>query len=570
MNILGLSFMYHDSAAALIKDGIVIAAAAEERFSRKKHSLDFPGKACAYCLQEGGISIDEVDYIVFYEKPLLKFERIMMMHLEHYPRGLSQFCTAMPLWFKYKLFIKQMIRKALNYKKKILFVDHHYAHAASSFFASGFERAAILTADGVGEWATLTKGSGNGNQIELTHELRYPHSLGLLYSTITAFLGFKVNGGEGKVMGLAAYGVPVYFDDMMKELIDVKPDGSFMLNMDYFGYHYEMVMFNKKFIARYGQPRVPESEITARDKDLAASLQKVVETVCVLCAQQLYRETALPNICIAGGVGLNTLTNGRILKESGFKNIFIQPASGDDGGALGAALFVYHQYLGNERRWNMQNAYLGPSNDAKQVRAYLDARHVSYQEYGELSQLIDRVAQDLQAGKIIGWVQGRMEYGPRALGDRSIIANPLIADMQDTLNNKVKHREPFRPFAPVVPLEHCREYFDLDVESPYMLLVSDVLPEKRKLLPSITHVDGTARVQTVTKAQNERLYALTVRFGELTRTPVLLNTSFNVRGEPIVCDHADAFKCFLSTDMDVLVIDDIYISKVTYKGAAHA
>ncbi|MBI4676817.1 MAG: carbamoyltransferase [Elusimicrobia bacterium] len=568
MRILGLSFMYHDSAAALVRDGEVVAAAAEERFSRKKHSLDFPDQAIAYCLSEGGMDAQDLDAVVFYEKPLLKFERIMTMHVRAFPGGFDQFRHAMPLWFKWKLFIPQWIRDKLGYRKRILFADHHYAHAASSFFASGFEQAAIMTTDGVGEWATLTRGRGDGNRIHLEDEIRYPHSLGLLYSAVTAFLGFEVNEGEGKVMGLASYGEPRLFSDMMKEIIDVREDGSFRLNMDYFSYHRDVVMYGPRFIERFGPPRAPEAAITRRDEDLAASLQKVVEEVCIRIARGLHDRTRPPNICVAGGVGLNSIMNRKLLQHTDFRNIFIQPAAGDDGGALGAALFAYHQYFGHDRRWSMKNAYLGPASRSQDIRRYLEARKIAYRHYPDFPELARRVAGDLQRGRIVGWYQGRMEFGPRALGNRSILANPTLPDMKDILNKRVKHREGFRPFAPSVLLEHCGDYFDLDVESPYMLLVADVRPDKRSRVPAVTHIDGTARVQTVTKGQNPRFHELIEKFYDLSGVPMVLNTSFNVRGEPIVCDHHDATECFLNCGMDALVLGDYYVSKRAAETAA--
>lgn len=561
MNIMGLSFMYHDSAAALLMDGEVVAAAAEERFSRKKHSLDFPSGAIEACLRIGGIEINDIDVIVFYEKPLLKFERIVTMNALSFPKGFKQFSDSMPLWLKYKLFVRDMIRKNLGYRGEIVFADHHYAHAASSFFASGFEEAAILTTDGVGEWATMTRGIGRGNRITLTHELRYPHSLGLLYSTITAFLGFRVNGGEGKVMGLASYGEPRFYDRMIRDMIDVKEDGSFRLNMDYFSFHEDVVMFSERFVAEFGKPRIPESEITARDEDMAASLQKVVEAVLLKAASHLQRETGLRNLCIAGGVGLNSVANGKILEECGFDRIFIQPAAGDDGGAIGGALYYWHQILGKPRSWTMEHAFLGPANDPEEIRRGLDARRLPYRRFTNKTELIERAAKDLAAGRIIGWLQGRMEYGPRALGNRSILANPSVPDMKDIINRRVKHREPFRPFAPAVPVEDVSTYFDPPFESPFMLLVSRTKPKWHGPLAAVTHVDGTARLQTVARHQNPLFYDLLKRYGQETGVPVLLNTSFNIRGEPIICDFGDALACFLNEDMDCLALEDCYLVK---------
>ncbi len=561
MNILGLSFMYHDSAAALMIDDVVVAAAAEERFSRTKHSLDFPSSAIAACLKLGGIEVKDLDAVIFYEKPLLKFERIICMSAMAFPRGFRVFRDSMPLWAKYKLFIREMIREKIGYQGRICFADHHYAHAASSFFASGFEEAAILTMDGVGEWATMTRGRGAGSRIALTHELRYPHSLGLLYSAFTAFLGFRVNNGEGKVMGLASYGQPTMYDKLVRNVVDVRDDGSFRLNLDYFSFHKDLVMYSPRLIAEFGPPRKPESTITPRDEDLSASLQKVVETVVLKVARRLQEETGLRKLCIAGGVGLNSVANGLVLEQLDYESIFVQPASGDDGGALGSALYLCHQIEGRPRRWKMDHAYLGPANDADEVERFLLLRGLPHRRYRDSAALVDRAAADLQAGRIVGWVQGRMEYGPRALGARSILANPTLPDMKDVLNRRVKHREPFRPFAPAVPIERVGEFFDPPYESPYMLLVVRTRPEKRALLPSITHVDGTARLQTVRRETHPRYYDLIVRFGERTGVPVILNTSFNIRGEPIVCDYGDAITAFLNTDMDCLALEDCYLVK---------
>jgi carbamoyltransferase len=561
MNILGLSFMYHDSSATLLTDGEVVAAAAEERFSRQKHSLDFPSAAIAACLKLGGIGIRDVDAIVFYEKPLQKFERIVTMNALAFPRGFGQFSESMPLWLKYKLFVREMIRGETGYEGEILFADHHYAHASSAFFASPFDEAAILTMDGVGEWATMTRGAGRGNRIHLTHELRYPHSLGLWYSTFTAFLGFRVNGGEGKVMGLASYGEPRFRDKLLRDVIEVRDDGSFRMNLDYFAFHRDTVMFSRRFVDEFGPPRVPEGPITPRDEDLANSMQKVVEDVCLKAAAHLRKETGLRRLCIAGGVGLNSVTNGRILEEQDWDGIFIQPASGDDGGSLGSTLYLWHQVQGNPRRWSMKHAFLGPANDPDEIERFLKLRDMPYRRYGRFEDLRDRAAADLAAGRIVGWIQGRMEYGPRALGNRSILANPSVPDMKDVINLRVKHREPFRPFAPAVPLDRCAEFFDPPFESPYMLLVCRTRPDKVDVLRSITHVDGTARLQTVTPDQNRRFHDLIVAFGQRTGVPVLLNTSFNIRGEPIVCDYGDGLTCFLNEDMDCLAMEDCYLVK---------
>lgn len=560
-NILGLSFMYHDSAAVLMSDGLVVAAAAEERFSRLKHSLDFPENAIVFCLDFGGLSIEDIDAVVFYEKPLLKFERILTMTVSAFPRGLGLFLNSIPLWLKYKLFIRDMIRSHTGYQGRIYFADHHYAHAASAFFPSGFEEAAILTMDGVGEWATMTRGTGSGNRITLSHEIRYPHSLGLLYSTVTAFLGFRVNGGEGKVMGLASYGQPRFYDLMMRDLIDLKPDGSFRMNLKYFSFYKELVMYSPRFVTAFGPARIPESAVTSRDEDLAASLQKVLETVALTAARSLHQDTGLKKICIAGGVGLNSVANGRILQELDYEDIFIQPAAGDDGGAIGSALYLHHQVFNGARQWRMLHPFLGPAYDKKEVRRFLELRHAPHLVFEDDHALIERVAEDLAQGRIVGWLQGRMEYGPRALGNRSILANPQLPDMKEVLNRKVKHREPFRPFAPAVLVERAGEYFEPNFPSPFMLLVNRTRPEKRDLLPAVTHVDGTARIQTVSREQNPLFYDLIARFGEKTGVPVILNTSFNIRGEPIVCDYGDALECFLNTEMDCLALENCYLLK---------
>jgi carbamoyltransferase len=562
VKILGLSFMYHDSAACLLVDGDVVAAAGEERFSRKKHSLDFPRAAITSCLETGGLQVNDLDAIIFYEKPLQKFERIVTMSVEGFPKGFRLFADSMPLWVKYKLFIDKMIRENLDYKGEIAFADHHYAHAASTFYASGFDEASILTMDGVGEWATMCRGRGKDNRIHLTHELRYPHSIGLLYSTVTAFLGFRVNGGEGKVMGLSSYGEPAYYDRFMKDVLHVQEDGSFQFNLDYFSFYKDLVMFSPKFIKDFGPPREPESELTKRDEDMAATLQKVTETVVLNAARSLYEESGLKRICIAGGVGLNSVTNGLIMEQLPYEDIFIQPASGDDGGAIGSALYYYHQVKGGPRKWQMKNAYLGPRFDPDEIEQFLIRRKVPYRRFkGDDNALLDQVSQDLANGLIVGWMQGRMEYGPRALGNRSILANPTLDHMKDTLNARVKFREHFRPFAPTCLADRVGDFFTPPLLSPFMLLVVKTRPDKVDKLPAITHVDGTARLQTITREQNPRYYDLIQRFGERTGVPVILNTSFNVRGEPIVCDYGDALECFLNTGMDRLVIEDCYVVK---------
>jgi carbamoyltransferase len=561
VNVLGLSFMYHDSAAALLQDGAIVAASAEERFSRKKHSLDFPEDAVAACLKDGRIGVRDLDAVVFYEKPYTKFERILTMSTVAFPHGYKLFAESIPLWAKYKLHIRSIIRDRLRYEGPVHFVDHHYAHAASSFFASGFEESAILTLDGVGEWATMTRGRGAGTKIELTHELRYPHSMGLLYSALTAYLGFRVNSGEGKVMGLASYGTPRFYDDLMRDVVHVRDDGSFRLNLEYFSFFKKLVMYSEKFVEQFGPARKPESELTSFHEDMAASLQKVTETIGLAAARKVHEETGSTNLCIAGGVGLNSVMNGKIMEQLPFKQFFAQPACGDDGGAIGGALYYWHQVLGRPRGWKMTHALLGPRNDPAEVRQHLELRGIPHRHYASSAELVDRAARDIADGRIVGWVQGRMEYGPRSLGARSILANPRIPGMKDVLNARVKFREKFRPFAPAIPLERCGEYFEPAFDSPYMLLVCRTRADKVQEIPEVTHSDGTARLQTVERDSNPRYYDLITRFGEYTGTPVLLNTSFNIRGEPIVCTYPDAIACFLNTDIDCLALEDCYLVK---------
>lgn len=556
--ILGISCFYHDAAACLLKNGKVIAAAEEERFTRKKHDSEFPKKAISYCLKEARIKVQDIDYIGFYDKPLLKFERILLTYISTFPRGYKAFKAAVSIWIKRKLWTREIIRKELDYKGKIYFIEHHLSHAASSFLVSPFKEAAILTIDGVGEWATATLGKGKENKVELTHELRFPHSLGLLYSAFTYYLGFKVNDGEYKIMGLAPYGKPVYFDKIIKNLLDLKEDGSFKLNMDYFAYHYGDVATNNKFHDLFeGSPRKSETELTQKHKDIAASIQKATEEIVLRMVNHLYKKTKLKNLCLAGGVALNCVANGRILKETPFKNIFIQPAAGDDGGAVGAAAFIYHSILKNQREFIWENTYWGPKFSNKEIQDYLEKNNILFKEYSD--QEIAKIGAKLIADqKIIGWFQGRMEFGPRALGSRSILADAQNKENWQKVNLKIKFRESFRPFAPTVLEEESNKYFDLNCPSPYMLLVSQV---KKKNIPAVTHVDNSARIQTIDRKDNPLYHGLIKEFQRLSGCPVIINTSFNVRSEPIVCTPHDAFLCFMKTEMDYLVLGNFLIDK---------
>lgn len=588
MNILGISAFYHDSAAALVCNGEIIAAAQEERFTRKKHDHCFPTNAVDFCLQKGGITAEQLDHIVFYEKPLLKFERLLETYICYAPRGFRQFLMSMPTWLRQKLHLPREIDKALNhkYKKRYIFVEHHESHAASAFFPSPFEEAAILTFDGVGEWATGSYGVGKGNKIELTHTMQFPHSLGLLYSAFTYFTGFRVNSGEYKLMGLAPYGRPKYYDLIMDKLIDLKEDGSFLMDMTYFPYCHSMVMTNSKFEKLFGgPPRKPESPITQREIDIAASIQLVTEDIILRTAKHVYSQTGMKNLVLAGGVALNCVANGRILRESPFEDIWIQPAAGDAGGALGAALLVWYQLLGNERKatgFDTQKAsLLGTEYTDEQIQRFLDSTNAEYHIYDKQEKLIDDVAELINDGKVIGWFQGRMEFGPRALGNRSIIGDARSEKMQSKMNLKIKFRESFRPFAPCVLCEDAHDYFEMckGQDSPYMLLVAPVCEDKRlpldgdltegldkvklkrSIVPAITHVDYSARVQTIDGQRNQRLHRLISRFKEKTGCPVIINTSFNIRGEPIVCSPEHAYRCFMATDMDVLVMENQLLYK---------
>jgi len=554
--ILGISAFYHDSAACLVRDGEIIAAAQEERFTRKKHDASFPSYAVQYCLKEAGISINDVSYVAFYEKPFLKFERLLMTYLAYAPQGLGSFLKAMPLWLKEKIFIKDLIREQLKFDREIIFPEHHESHAASAFFPSPFKGAAIITLDGVGEWTTTSWGTGKNNKIELKSEIRFPHSLGLLYSAFTYYVGFRANSGEYKLMGLAPYGEPKYADLIKKELIDIKPDGSFHLNLKYFNYPVGLTMTNQDFNKLFGgPPRKPEGEITQKYKDIARSIQEVTEEIMVKIALHVHQMTGQDYLCLAGGVALNCVGNGKILKEVPFKNIWIQPAAGDAGGALGAALLTWYQYLDKPRSADNVNdqqkaSLLGPLPD-ENIQVLADTKGWVY-EYLPDSQLPIRIAGLIKEGNVVGICQGRMEFGPRALGARSIIADARSETMQSDMNLKIKFRESFRPFAPSVLEENVSEYFDLSVKSPYMHLVAAVRENKR--LPAVTHVDNSARVQTVSEKDNPLFYRILKELDAQTNCPVIINTSFNIRGEPIVATALDAYRCFMSTQMDYVLI----------------
>ena len=594
MYILGISAFYHDSAACLIKDSDIVAAAQEERFTRKKHDAGFPHHAIQYCLKEAGIAADQIDNVVFYEKPFVKFERLLETYLAFAPKGFISFCKAMPVWIKDKLFQKSSIIKGLNstldenvyWRERLLFSEHHLSHAASAYYPSPFESAAVLTLDGVGEYTTTSLAIGKGRDLKVVKEIHFPHSLGLLYSAFTYYTGFKVNSGEYKVMGLAPYGEPRYADLIRETLIKVADDGSFQLDMNYFDYATGLTMTNKKFDALFGgPPRTPETELTQREMDLAASVQQVTEDIVIKLARGIAKETGEKNLCLAGGVALNCVANGMLLREKIFDNIWIQPAAGDAGGALGAALSAWYLHYNQERsvstgRDAMKGAYLGPEFSDDEIESELKARGAIYENLSD-DELIEQVASALADGKAVGWMQGRMEFGPRALGGRSIIADPRSSVMQKQLNLKVKYRESFRPFAPSVLSEDVNEWFEHTADSPYMLLVADVQVDKRRKMtaeedvlfginklnvprssvPAITHVDYSARIQTVHADTNLRYHAVISKFKEKTGCPLVVNTSFNVRGEPIICTPADAFKCFMGTELDLLAIGNYLLFK---------
>tara|TARA_B100001250_G_C19807560_1_gene794119 strand:- start:482 stop:2299 length:1818 start_codon:yes stop_codon:yes gene_type:complete len=584
--ILGLSAYYHDSAACVLKDGEIIAAAQEERFTRKKHDQNFPSNAIHYCLKEVGIDSSQLDYVAFYDKPFLKFERILETYLEFAPKGISSFLKAMPLWIRKKLWIKELIKNELNYSGKILFPEHHMSHAASSFYTSPFKEAAFLTMDGVGEWSTSSYGIGKLNQVEMVADIRYPHSLGLLYSAFTYYTGFKVNSGEYKVMGLAPYGEPKYKDLIYEHLIDVKDDGSYKMNIDYFNYNVGLTMTNSKFNKIFGgSPRKPESDLTQKEMDLARSVQEVTEEIILKMAKHIQNETKMKYLCLAGGVALNCVSNGKLVRSGIFDDIYIQPASGDAGGALGCALLTWYQYLDNERivdnkMDSMKGTYLGPEYNNDEIESYLTKKSYKYQKLTD-EELPEQIVDLIADQKVIGWFQGRMEFGPRALGARTIIGDARSPETQKKINLKIKYRESFRPFAPSVRAENISEYFDIDRESPYMLLVADVNKDKqlpmtkeqhsyfglkklnivRSEIPAVTHVDYSARIQSVNKKTNPRYHEMLTQFNEKFGCAVVVNTSFNVRGEPIVCTPEDAYLCFMRTKMDYLIMGNYLLSK---------
>lgn len=585
MNILGLSCFYHDSAACLVKEGVIIAAAQEERFSRIKHDPRFPNHAIAYCLREGGLSVDDLDHVVFYDKPILTFDRLLMSYIAVAPKGVRSWLKSMPVWLGQKLHVPKVVCKEIGYKGEVLFTEHHEAHAASAYYPSPFDDAAILTIDGVGEWATASYGIGCGNEIRLFKEMHFPDSLGLLYSAFTYFAGFKVNSGEYKLMGLAPYGEPKYKDLILDKLIDLKPDGSLRLNLSFFDFVGGLRMTNKRFAALFGgPPRKPETPITQREMDIAASIQVVTEEAVMRMANHVHRETGMRKLCLAGGVALNCVANGRVLRDGPFTDIWIQPAAGDAGGALGAALAVWYRFLGKERKptngSDFQNGtYLGPRFSHQDVVAFLDSNAYPYSvlDAAERSTVI---AGAIAQGKIVGYFSGRMEFGPRALGARSILGDPRDGNTQKVMNLKIKYRESFRPFAPAVMVERIQDYFDLDRPSPYMLLVAPVTAKRRIIqeegtnddmmarlnfqrsdIPAVTHLDYSARLQSVDSHTKPDFHQIIAQFEHLTGCAVVVNTSFNVRGEPIVCTPEDAYRCFMRTDMDILVLEDCILYK---------
>ena len=586
MNVLGISAFYHDSAACLVRDGEVVAAAQEERFTRKKHDHRFPKNAIAFCLSAGGITTDDLQYVAFYERPFLKFERLLETYLAYAPRGIASFLQAMPVWLKEKLWMQEHIASQLDWKGPILFPEHHESHAASAFYPSPFEEAAILTMDGVGEWTTTSYGMGEGSRLTLIADIRFPHSLGLLYSAFTYYTGFKVNSGEYKVMGLAPYGEPRYKDLILNELVEVKPDGSFQMNMEHFDYCTGLTMTNEKFHKLFGgPPRKPESPLTQKEMDLARSVQEVTEEIVCKMSRHIRKETGKKYLCLAGGVALNCVVNGKLLRSGLFEDIWIQPAAGDAGGALGAALFTWHQYLSKERvvvpgHDSQKGSYLGPEFTNREILDYLENGGIPF-EHLEDCALMERVADLIADQMVIGWVEGRMEFGPRALGARSIIGDARSPTMQAIMNLKIKFRESFRPFAPSVLMEKIPDYFELDRPTPYMLLVADVKEQRRRKLdgeeqrrsglerlhavrsdiPAVTHVDCSARIQSVHKETNPLFHRLLSVFDEKHGCAVVINTSFNVRGEPIVCTPQDAYRCFMRTNMDYLVMGNYLVDK---------
>lgn len=583
MNILGLSCWYHDAAACLVQDGRIVAAAQEERFTRRKHDPEFPKHAIDFCLREGRLTVQDLHLVAFYDKPFLKFERLLESYVAYAPAGLPSFIKAMPLWLKRKLWIPDLLERELGYTGTLLFPEHHESHAASAFYPSPFEKAAILTTDGVGEWATTSFGMGEGNRLTLLAEQHFPHSLGLLYSAFTYFCGFKVNSGEYKLMGLAPYGEPRYETQIREALIDLRPDGSFRLNMDYFTYAAGLTMTGRKFAALFGgPPRAPEGPLTQREMDLARSVQVVTEEAMRNMAQHVYQQTGAENLCLAGGVALNCVANGRLLREGPFRNLWVQPAAGDAGGALGAALMAWYHYAEQPRTATpgdaMQGSFLGPAFPDEEIRAFLTSRNIPHVRL-DYDELPERVAELLAEQQVLGWFQGRMEFGPRALGARSILADPRGREVQRTVNLKIKFRESFRPFAPAVRAERVGDYFDFTGESPYMLMVAPVrnariegagLERLRQIdsaIPAVTHVDASARIQTVHRETNPLFYRLLEAFEEKTGCGVLVNTSFNVRGEPIVCTPEDAYRCFRNTHLDALVLGPYLLLKTLFPDA---
>jgi carbamoyltransferase len=590
MRILGISCFFHDAAAALLQDGVLVAAAEEERFTRKKHDFNFPMQAIEYVLAAGGMTAEDIDYVAFFEKPFVKFERILMTSLQMFPRATRVFREAMVTWLLDKLWVSALISENLGVARdRILFSEHHLSHAASAFFCSPFDDAAILTVDGVGEWATATMGWGRGTEIHLTHEVRFPHSIGLLYSTFTAFLGFEVNEGEYKVMGMAPYGVPRYVDEVRK-LVRMAPDGSFRLNMEYFAFHRSTTIpYSRRFVALFGPPRPADDNFFTESSgypsyfgprttdhgerarrnqhyaDLAASIQAVTEELVLNMARAAQRETGLRRLCLAGGVGLNSVANWKILRGTAFEELYVHPAAGDSGGAVGAALYAYHTLLGKPRRFVMEHAFWGAEYGAGEVQQFLGAENIRHERLDDEA-VLDRTVDALAAGQVVGWFQGRFEWGPRALGHRSILADPRRADMKDIVNTKIKFREPYRPFAPSVLNGRVQDFFDAPgIERQYparfMLLVTDVRPDKREVIPAVTHVDGTGRLQTVVREGNARYYDLIERFGQATGVPVVLNTSFNLRGEPIVNTPRQAYRTFMQSGLDALVLGNYLVRK---------
>ena len=586
MYILGISAFYHDSAVCLIEDGEIIFAAQEERYTRKKHDSSFPINAIKDCFINSGITAENVDYVAFYDKPFLKFERILETYLAYAPLGIRSFLMAMPLWIRKKLWIKELIRNELDYDSRIIFPEHHMSHAASGFFASPYQEAAFLTMDGVGEWATTSYGTGKGNEVQMLAEIQFPHSLGLLYSAFTYYTGFRVNSGEYKVMGLAPYGEPKYKDLILENLIDVQDDGSFKMNMDYFNYCAGLTMTSRKFHKLFGgPPRKPESNLTQKEMDLARSVQEVTEEIVLKMARHVKKETGMDYLCLAGGVALNCVANGKLLRSGLFDDIWIQPAAGDAGGALGCALFTWYQYLGNSRKADnrtdfMKGAYLGPQFQNDTIESFLNQNSYPYIKLND-GEISEKIADLISDAKVIGWFQGKMEFGPRALGARSIIGDARSSEMQKTMNLKIKHRESFRPFAPSIMAEHISDYFEIDRASPYMLLVANIREEKqismteeqksyfgleklnvvRSEVPAITHVDYSARIQSVNQETNPIYHQMLTKFYERYGCSVIVNTSFNVRGEPIVCTPEDAYLCFMRTEMDYLIMGNYLLDK---------